>query len=96
MIKSKYEERTVIKRILVAQEVFCDVCRNKIGRNKGYWKCHTWHDDWGNDSVDSHDYFDICSTACLMKKFKEYCAESSQSDYNTQQIEVEHTICTVQ
>lgn len=95
MIKQKYEERTVTRRVLVDQEVFCDVCRNKIGRYKGYWKCHTWHDDWGNDSVDSHEYFDICSIECLMKKFEEYCAESSQGDYNTLQIEVEHTICTV-
>lgn len=25
-----------------------------------YFKVHTWHNDWGNDSVDSHEYFDLC------------------------------------
>ena len=94
MITNKYEERQVVQKVLVCTEVFCDICRNKIGRNKGYWRCHTYHDDWGNDSVESHEYFDICSIECLTKKFEEYCVMSSKSDYNTLQIEIEHTICT--
>lgn len=96
MRDNKYEERTITRteRVLVRSELLCGMCRKKIGRCNGYWKAHAWHDDWGNDSIESHEHFDVCSTECLIKKFEEYCTDSSQSDYNTWQIEVEHTMYT--
>ena len=92
MRNNKYEERQIIQKVLVETEIICDICCKHIGYRKGYWKVHTWHDDWGNDSIESHEHFDVCSTECLIDKFKEYCDESSSSAYNTMQIEVEHTV----
>lgn len=45
----------------------CDMCNKKILPTKfrtpqsSYFRAHTWHDDWGNDSIESHEYKDLCA-----------------------------------
>ena len=56
--------KTVIKRPI--EYVRCDRCGKKIMPNKfntaenQYVHIHTWHEDWGRDSIESHEYNDYC------------------------------------
>ena len=90
-IKREYEVKThtVTERVCAKETMHCDVCNGVIEKHKGYWELITGHNDWGRDSVDSIENFDICSEACLRKKFDEYVRESGSSDYNTMYFEVE-------
>lgn len=77
-IKKEYETKThtVTEKVLVKQTRYCDVCDKEIKNNKSYWHLTT-HEDWGNDSIDSYEYFDICSENCMREKFEEYLKDSS-------------------
>ena len=67
-------------------------CFNRVIDNDAdYWELTTGHHDWGRDSIDSIENFDICSEACLREKFDEYVRESSSSWYNTMYFNVERT-----
>lgn len=74
MIKDNYEvkEHIVVDKVLVSRQMFCDVCEKEITKGVGYYEVTTHHNDWGNDSIDSYDYSDVCSVECLKKKFDEY------------------------
>lgn len=93
MRKGIYEvkERVIRDKVLVGEDMFCDICGKQIKSGNGYWHVQTHHNDWGNDSVESFEYFDVCSVECLKQKFDEYCDESN-GKYNSKSIEVEH--CT--
>ena len=62
------EKRVEIKTIFErpVEYIRCDKCGKKIIPNKfhseesQYIHIHTYHNDWGNDSVDSHEYNDYC------------------------------------
>ena len=90
-IKKEYEVKThtVTERVCVKETMHCDVCGGIIDANGAYWELTTGHCDWGHDSVDSIENFDICSEACLREKFYEYARESSASEWNTMYFEVE-------
>lgn len=57
--------------------VECDECSKKIIADIGdsdstrYVRVHTWHNDWGNDSVESHEYYDLCPE-CATKFITSY------------------------
>ena len=87
MEKIKYEIKLVEKRVPVAKEIICDVCKSKIIRS--YWHLCTQHSDWGRDSIDSLESFDLCSHECMNKKFWEYL-ERSSNENNTEEFNVEH------
>ncbi len=91
MVKERYEtkERVVTERVLVEKTLICDICGKVIAPSAHHWRVTTHHSDWGNDSVESFECFDVCSTKCLKKKFDEYASESNRK-YNTMEIEVEH------
>jgi hypothetical protein len=46
-----------------------------------YWTLTTGHHDWGYDSVDSIEIFDLCSRDCIQKKLDEYLKDCSGTDY---------------
>ena len=77
-IKKEYEIKThtVTERVCVKETMYCDICNSIIDDDNNYWELTTGHHDWGNDSCDSIEHFDICSEACLRKKFDEYIRES--------------------
>lgn len=90
------KEVTEIKEIVVAETTICDVCGKVIRDSRDkysgapFWSLATHHNDWGNDSYESLENFDLCSVECLTKKFEEYCKESSRTSYNTLHFEVGH------
>lgn len=71
------EIKQVIKIESVTVARICDVC-GKIHEGKytpDEW--HTFnhhHNEWGNDSIDSYEYHEVCSPNCYWTKFKE-CVE---------------------
>ena len=90
-VKKHYETRTheVTESVLVGETLCCDICGKEVGKSKGYWKVTTGHNDWGNDSIESIEQFDVCSDTCLKVKFVEYIDESDVSEHNTRYINVE-------
>lgn len=89
-VKKEYETKThtVTEKVLVKETRYCDVCGNEIASNDSYWELTTHHNDWGNDSIESYEYFDVCSQNCMRKKFEEYLKDSD-NDYNTMCFDVE-------
>lgn len=88
------EEKTVkvtTKRIRNVEYIRCDRCKKKIYpskyRNKDseYVNVHTWHNDWGNDSIDSHEYFDLCKDCA-----KEFVAEYIDDLSGTEELELSY------
>ena len=92
-IKREYEVKThtVTERVCGKETMHCDVCNGVIDGNKAYWELTTGHHDWGNDSCESIEHFDVCSESCLMKKFSEYVKESGSDHYNTMYFKVNKT-----
>ena len=90
-IEKRYETMTheVTEKVLVEEIMYCNICKKKIEKGSGYWDVTTGHYDWGNDSHESIEHFDICSENCLMIKLTEYSVDSGKDDYNTKYIEVE-------
>ena len=76
----KREEKSLTK-------VVCDMCHKEImvGRYKSddaaYIRVHTWHNDWGNDSCESHRYYDFCKD-CASEFVANYIAKS----YGTEEL----------
>lgn len=89
-IKKEYEVKThtVTERVCVKETTCCDVCEREIETNTGYWTLVTGHNDWGNDSYESIENFDICSEDCLRKKFDEYVLHSMRTNHNTEYFEI--------
>lgn len=101
MVEQIKETKQVVAETVVAKITKCDVCGkiicdsrhvHDILRDKvqDHYELSEWHNDWGNDSVDSIETFDICSKECLRKKFEAYVEESSGGQ-NTMHFEVDHS-----
>lgn len=82
------EIKTIIKRPI--EYVRCDKCGKKIlpfkykdGQKNQYINIHTWHSDWGNDSIDSHEYKDYCQ-----KCAKEVISEYIDKMHGTEELEL--------
>lgn len=72
----------------------CDICGKNIEKRNGfynYFVIHTWHHDWGNDSIESHRHYDACCPECVMKFTQEYVGNSFADSFNTEEIEISHT-----
>ena len=62
----KYGER-LVKREQVTS-VTCDGCGKTVSEEQDDWYCFSsYHEDWGNDSIESQEYWDACSGACYLK-----------------------------
>jgi hypothetical protein len=77
-----YEEKEVIKKQKVVKTIVCDECRKDINQldTNHYYSVSTHHNKWGNDSVDSWNYFDFCSYKCLSENMEKYYADGEHSD----------------
>ena len=87
-ITKKIVEKTIVGRK-------CDICGKEIKPNArnnqyNYFALHTWHNDWGNDSCESHEYMDACSPECVKKFTDEYIKDAFENFANTHEITVSH------
>lgn len=84
--------RVEVEEVIVGRK--CDICGSEIKKHKeygyNYFVIHTWHHDWGNDSIESHEYRDACCPDCVMTFTKDYINESYETVSNTREIEIEH------
>lgn len=53
------------RKISCVVGVKCDRCGDIIQKGKVYYHITTHHNDWGNDSIDSYENFDLCSDCYL-------------------------------
>ena len=80
--------------VIIDGKIICDYCRKVIlqksmintleyGNSYKWFHMITGHRDWGNDSIDSMETFDLCSRECLMNKMNEIMDEynDSYTDY---------------
>lgn len=77
--------KTVKYKIIKA--IKCDVCHKEISEK--YWQLTTHHHDWGNDSIESYKYFDLCSRECINKKLDKYikdCKNSCTEEFELEQM----------
>lgn len=83
--------REVVKKTTRKVEyIRCDKCHKKIlpskYRNKksSYIHIHTWHNDWGNDSIESHERNEYCKE-CAKLIVAEYIEHAD----GTEELELE-------
>ena len=93
IVERKEVTHVTVDEVIVGRK--CDICGKNIEkprgeRNYNYFVIHTWHSDWGNDSIDSHQYYDACCPKCVMKFTKEYIEQSFSERTNTKEIEISH------
>lgn len=77
------EIKTVIERPI--QYIRCDKCGKKIlpyryAYSEGqYVHVHTWHNDWGSESIESHEHHDYC-VECAKEIVAEYITNMAGSE----------------
>lgn len=76
----KYYGKSKIKKIEERQVEYlrCDKCKSKIIDN--YYDVTTGHYDWGNDSIDSIEHFEICEK-CIVEFTKKYLKDADGTEY---------------
>lgn len=77
-----------VRREKVTSRV-CDVCYKTVDP-ENYFRITTSHCDWGNDSVDSYEFYDACCPECLLEFTESYVKQAYEDKYNTRCIEIEH------
>lgn len=100
MVKTVVEKIAVYQDVILSEECRCDRCgrhlwyHTKYGRKKPglgtaeYYNVVTGHHDWGRDSVDSVETYDVC-VGCAKKMFEEYI-EDSFNKTNSLYFECQH------
>lgn len=72
----KHTKVTEVKKVKTATR--CDFCgKEHIGDTepKGWHQLMRRHDDWGNDSIDSNEHFDVCSPECYIQVIRASLAQ---------------------
>ena len=87
MVKYEKKEQVIIEETPV--KVICDICGKEVNPNN-WFRIDTHHFDWGNDSVDSCMFNEVCSDKCAMLFAKEYVKEAYETECNTKVIEISH------
>lgn len=94
-----------IERMPATETCSCNVCGQLIYRRSlqesdelpknnelySFWEVTTGHNDWGNDSPESIEHYEVCSPTCLQGLFDIYKSESSEYQRNSKYINVRHT-----
>lgn len=93
LVERKEVTKVVMDDVIVGRR--CDICNKDIkkihdNRNYNYFVIHTYHSDWGNDSIDSHEYYDACCPECVMTFARRYVEESFKRIFNSRVIEIKH------
>ncbi len=85
-------KRTIEKTLMVEETVGykCDYCE-KIKNGNSFpndWHCFSSHHQaWGNDSMDSYVYHDVCSTDCYIKTIsKAIEKDGDKSDFEVDEM----------
>lgn len=83
---SKEAEQVVYRTKRRVESVTCDICERVItpdpkrADSSRYFRVITGHNDWGNDSCDSIEHYDICPH-CIGSFVAKYALESTGTEY---------------
>lgn len=80
-IKREFEEKQVKQKICIKETRICDICGKEISDDAPCFKVYTGTNDWGNDSYESIEGYDVCSSECLTRKFKSFLENCNGTDY---------------
>lgn len=96
MIDQIKESKMIKQDVVISEVCRCDICNNMIYKKKenanngahliNYFYLTTGHYDWGNDSIESMQNYDICSAECLHKALDKFLRDFIDS--NTAYFEV--------
>ena len=75
----KYEEFETVEKTKILKCVKCDKCNSEI--TGAYYEVFTGHHDWGYDSRDASEWFDICQLECLKEHMSEYFEDSAGTPF---------------
>lgn len=87
MIVYEEIEHTVTEECAV--KAFCDVCETEIKEKVPYFDITTGHHDWGNDSHESREEYQVCSEECLQQLVDSYKSRTERR-INTEYIDIKH------
>jgi len=59
----------------------CDICDKVIDDGKKFIHVLIGHYDWGNDSIESQQWLDICCEACLKTVYQNFIDMKSDTKY---------------
>lgn len=82
----KKTEHVTVEEHVVRAERICDECGKVI--TGPYFAVCEYHNDWGDDSHESHELHDYCGPECLTKAFNRYL--ESVTPYCTKAFEINH------
>lgn len=77
VIITETKTETITHEVKTVKALKCDVCGKEF--TEKYWKLNTYHYDWGNDSIDSNEFYDLCSENCVRAKIEGYFKECKHS-----------------
>ena len=89
------KKQIIIRELVIGKK--CDVCGREIPptsrtfprKEIPFFDVTTYHNDWGNDSVDSYEYFHACSPDCVMKMADGFLRDDFDG-INTKTIKIAH------
>jgi hypothetical protein len=90
---SEKAEQVVYRTRRLVEGVECDICKKFIPARpwrqpeSKYFRVTTGHNDWGNDSIESIEHYDICPN-CINKFMTDYISDTDGTEYMN--IETEH------
>ena len=103
--KIQYKSAIIKQKIPYITELYCDKCKKVIRQSVydefkdirevqysnpiEWYKVTTGHHDWGHDSIDSIEHFDICMD-CIDDVFAEF-KDRASGGLNTEYIEINHS-----
>ena len=79
-------QEIIYKRRRLVEGVECDVCKKIITPKDWkspecrYFHIITGHHDWGNDSIDSIEHYDVCPH-CVGKFMTDYLSRAKGTEY---------------
>lgn len=72
--------KKVMKEVDVIVSCKCDICGKE---HSEYEDVTAYHNDWGNDSIDSYKTVDVCSDGCYAKAIKMFMNDDSYKNHSS-------------
>lgn len=77
------EKRTVETSVVVGYR--CDSCAQEADKPTNWVTVSHHHSEWGNDSCESHETFDLCSPKCYLEQLRS--SVESLNGYRTGEVD---------
>ena len=78
VIITETKTETITHEVKTVKALKCDICGKEFTGK--YWALFIYHHDWGNDSIESYEYYDFCSENCVRNALEEYLEECKHRD----------------